>query len=80
MKVVRNMVLVGILVAVVVGIVLTAGAQQQKAQKPVVWEYRDGANLTVAQLNMLGADGWELVIATQYDKNMYYILKRPKPL
>jgi len=79
MKAARRIVLVVVVIAIAIGIVLTAGAQQ-KAPKPVLWEYRDGANLTIAQLNALGTDGWELVIATPYDRNLYYILKRPKPL
>jgi len=79
MKVARRIVLMVIVIAIAIGIVLTAGAQQ-KAPKQVLWEYRDGANLTVAQLNALGAEGWELVITTQYDRNLYYILKRPRPL
>jgi hypothetical protein len=74
----RNLLLVGILVGVVIGLVLTAGAQQ-KVQKPMPWEYRDGANLTMEQLNTLGTEGWELVTAVQYDKNIYYILRRPRP-
>jgi len=79
MKTLRSMLVVLVLIATGVGIALTAGAQQDKKPKQILWEYRDGANLTVNQLNTLGADGWELVIATQYDKNLYYILKRPKP-
>ncbi len=79
MKSVRRKLLAGVLIAIVVGIVLTAVAQQAKGPKQATWEYRDGANFTVQQLNALGAEGWELVIATQYDKNLYYILKRPKP-
>jgi hypothetical protein len=79
MKHLRSMLVVAALLAMAAGIALTGGTQQEKKSKPVLWEYRDGANLTVNQMNVLGADGWELVIATQYDKNLYYILKRPKP-
>jgi len=79
MKMLRGMLVALVLIATGVGIAVTAGAQQDKKPKQVTWEYRDGANLTITQLNTLGADGWELVIATQYDKNLYYILKRPKP-
>jgi hypothetical protein len=75
----RTFLLAAVIAAAALGIALTAGAQQDKRPKQVVWEYRDGANLTVSQLNTLGADGWELVITTQYDKNLYYILKRQKP-
>jgi hypothetical protein len=79
MKLLRSMLVVLLLIATGAGIAVTAGAQQDKKSKPIAWEYRDGANLTIQQLNTLGADGWELVITTQYDKNLYYILKRVKP-
>lgn len=79
MKILRGTLVALVLVVTGVGITLTAGAQQDRKPKQLFWEYRDGANLTMDQLNTLGADGWELVIATQYDKNLYYILKRPKP-
>ena len=79
MKILRGTLVALVLIATGVGITLTAGAQQDRKPKQLFWEYRDGANLTMDQLNTLGADGWELVIATQYDKNLYYILKRPKP-
>jgi hypothetical protein len=79
MKVARRIMLMVFVVAIAIGIALTAGAQQ-KTPKQTGWEYRDGANLTIGQLNALGAEGWELVITTQYDRNLYYILKRPKPL
>lgn len=78
MKKLRGLFVTVALAAIALTIALTAGAQQEKRPKQVQWEYRDGANFTVSQLNTLGADGWELVIATQYDKNLYYILKRPK--
>jgi len=79
MKKLRVILVFVALAATALGIALTAGAQQDKRPKQVQWEYRDGANFTMGQLNTLGADGWELVVATQYDKNLYYILKRPKP-
>jgi hypothetical protein len=79
MKTFRTFLLVAAIVAAALGIALTAGAQQDRKAKQALWEYRDGANLTVGQLNTLGAEGWELVIATQYDRNLYYIFKRPKP-
>jgi hypothetical protein len=79
MKILRGTLVALVLIATGVGITLTAGAQQDRKPKQLFWEYRDGANLTMDQLNTLGSDGWELVIATQYDKNLYYILKRPKP-
>jgi hypothetical protein len=78
MKAVRSSVFILALMVVAVCVALTAGAQQDKKAKPIQWEYRDGANLTVGQLNTLGAEGWELAVTTQYDKNLYYILKRQK--
>jgi hypothetical protein len=78
MKALRSFIVVCIIVAAAVGVAHKAGAPQDKKPRQIVWEYRDGANLTVSQLNTLGADGWELVVTTQYDKNLYYILKRSK--
>ena len=69
-----------VVVCVVLALVIgwRADAQQGRFAKPVTWEYRDGANLTVAQLNTLGSEGWELVVVTAYGKDYYYILKRPR--
>jgi hypothetical protein len=78
MKALRSLIVVCLVSAAAIGVALTAGAQQDKKPRQILWEYRDGANLTVSQLNTLGADGWELIVMTQYDKNLYYILKRPK--
>jgi hypothetical protein len=55
-----------------------ANAEQGRSAKPVTWEYRDGANLTIQQLNALGSEGWELTVVTSYGKDYYYILKRSK--
>lgn len=68
-----------VLVAVgVFVLVRTADAQQERRGARVVWEYRDGANLNINQLNALGAEGWELVTITAYGKDYYYVLKRHK--
>ncbi len=56
----------------------TADAQQDKRSKPVTWEYTDGANLNLTQLNAFGVDGWELVVVTPYGKDYYYVFKRPR--
>ena len=58
----------------------TAEAQNTPpAQKVVKWEYTDGANLNVAQMNALGEQGWEMVTFVNYGgKDLYYVLKRPK--
>lgn len=69
-------VVVCVILAVVIG--WRADAQQGRSAKPVAWEYRDGANLTIQQLNALGSEGWELVVVTAYSKDYYYILKRAK--
>lgn len=69
-------VLLCVLLAFVIG--WKADAQQGRSTKPPVWEYRDGANMTIQQLNALGAEGWELVVVTSYGKDYYYILKRQK--
>jgi len=79
MKIVRNLVVIAALVAAAFLIGRTADAQQDRRQpKQPVWEYRDGANLTLIQLNAMGAEGWELSCVTLYGKDYYYILKRVK--
>jgi len=81
MNIVRNLVVIAALVAAAFLIGRTADAQQDRRQtKPAVWEYRDGANLTLVQLNAMGAEGWELSCVTLYGKDYYYILKRVKQL
>jgi hypothetical protein len=65
MNIVRNLVVIAALIAAAFLIGRTADAQQdRRAPRPPVWEYRDGANLTLKQLNDLGADGWELARIT----------------
>jgi hypothetical protein len=79
MNIVRNLIVIAALVAAALLIGRTADAQQDRRQpKPLVWEYRDGANLTLIQLNTMGAEGWELSCVTPYGKDYYYILKRVK--
>lgn len=69
-------------VMVVAAFFLGRGNADAQAAKPAtartVWEYKDGANLSEAQLNVLGADGWELCTLVQYGKDYYYVFKRPK--
>lgn len=78
MKRVRIAVIAGICVLGAALLGWHAEAQQDRRMHPVMWEYRDGANLTIGQLNTLGAEGWELVVVTPYGKDYYYILKRVK--
>jgi hypothetical protein len=79
MKLIRNLVLIAALIAAAFLVGRTADAQQdRRSPKPPVWEYRDGANLTLPQLNAMGAEGWELSCVTLYGKDYYYILKRVK--
>lgn len=79
MKLIRNLVLIAALIAAAFLVGRTADAQQdRRSPKPLVWEYRDGANLTLTQLNAMGAEGWELSCVTLYGKDYYYILKRVK--
>jgi len=68
-------------VAVVLAFFLGRGlqAEAQESQAPrVVWEYKDGANLTAEQLNHLGADGWEVAAVVRYDKDLYFLFKRAR--
>jgi len=78
MNIVRNLVVIAALVGAAFLFGRTADAQQDRRNppKPPVWEYRDGANLTLVQLNAMGAEGWELSCVTLYGKDYYYILKR----
>ena len=79
MKILRNLAFIAALIAAAFLIGRTADAQQdRRSPKPPVWEYRDGANLTLTQLNTMGAEGWELSCVTLYGKDYYYILKRVK--
>jgi hypothetical protein len=79
MKLIRNLVLIAALIAAAFLVGRTADAQQdRRSPKPPVWEYRDGANLTLTQLNAMGTEGWELSCVTLYGKDYYYILKRVK--
>lgn len=59
-------------------IALTAFAQMQKPSARTVWEYKDGANLQIDQMNAIGAEGWELVQVVTYGRDYYYIFKRAK--
>jgi hypothetical protein len=57
---------------------LTTFAQIQKAPAHVKWEYCDGANLQIDQINKLGDEGWELAQVVTFGRDYYYIFKRPK--
>ena len=46
--------------ALVIGILFTAGAQQPRMQ----WEYKFEYNVSQKKANELGAQGWELVTAS----------------
>jgi hypothetical protein len=70
--------IVMLLAGLVVGEVADAQNAPQQADKTVIWEYTDGANLNIAQMNELGAGGWELCSFVSYGKDLYYIFKRPK--
>ena len=73
----RNRVfLAAILLLVCLGAV--AYAQMQKSALHQVWEYKDGANLQIDQMNKLGEEGWELVQVVTFGRDYYYILKRPR--
>jgi hypothetical protein len=72
-----QLLVIAALCLLVVGVTLFA----QTAKAPVHrgWEYKDGANLTLAQVNEYGADGWELAVVVPYgEANNLYIFKRPR--
>jgi hypothetical protein len=77
----RYLVLIGValvLAALIVGRVAEAQNAAQQTPKVVKWEYTDGANLNIAQMNALGEQGWEMCTFVSYGKDLYYIFKRPK--
>jgi len=56
---------------------IQADAQVSRAPR-VVWEYKDGANLNATQLNQMGAEGWEVAAVVRYEKDLYFLFKRPR--
>jgi hypothetical protein len=72
------LVLVVALAALIIGRTAEAQNAPQQAPKVVKWEYTDGANLNIGQLNALGEQGWELCTFVSYGKDLYYVFKRPK--
>ena len=77
----RFVVVVGlalVLAALIIGRTAEAQNAPQQAPKVVRWEYTDGANLNIAQMNALGEQGWEMCSFVNYGKDLYYIFKRPK--
>jgi hypothetical protein len=58
--------------------------QQPDAFWLPTWEYHrlrvpDRQPQTGSQLNSLGREGWELVAIYQYQGNIDYVFKRPRP-
>jgi hypothetical protein len=70
--------LLAIVIAAAVLVAWTAYAQIRQTGSRIAWEYRDGGNMTIPQLNAYGEEGWELVAVTMYGRDHYYIFKRPK--
>ena len=70
------------LFALSLSILLTSISFAQSKQPPAQrWEYKTVYNVSEADLDKLGDEGWELV-ASAYNPNgssLYYTLKRPKP-
>jgi hypothetical protein len=71
-------ILVVVIVVVCLGAALTAFAQLRSPAVRQAWEYKDGANLQIEQINRIGEDGWELVQVVTYGRDYYYIFKRPR--
>jgi len=67
-----------VLAAVIIGIPAEAQNAPPQAPEAVKWEYTDGANLNIPQMNALGDQGWELCTFVSYGKDLYYVFKRPK--
>jgi hypothetical protein len=55
------------------------GQGQKSNASRQAWEYKEVVVKSTDELNMLGAQGWELVTVTVMNNNTYwYYLKRPK--
>ena len=67
-----------VVAALIIGRTAEAQNAPQPAPKVVKWEYSDGANLNIAQMNALGEQGWELCSFVSYGKDLYYVFKRAK--
>ena len=77
MKLLNRPVAVLLALFLVVLLTWTAFSQLQKGQtQHPVWEYHDGANLQIKELNDLGAQGWELTTIVPYGTDYYYVFKR----
>lgn len=76
----------GILIALVVlcfAAFTGYGQRQERLPKTTVWEYKTGFNLSEAQLNQYGTEGWELVSVAIYSGEgsaqvNHFYLKRAK--
>lgn len=66
-----------IILAVLLHFGLKSSAQRQARQNQA-WEYKLTVGLSEAQLNELGAQGWELIEVAARESGYTYYLKRPK--
>jgi hypothetical protein len=59
-------------------LVWTAYGQRRGQPRAPAWEYRVANDLTEAQLNQLGSEGWELVTVIASETRTSQYLKRAK--
>ncbi|HUI65802.1 MAG TPA: hypothetical protein VL126_13250 [Bacteroidota bacterium] len=74
----RNVRVLVVIAALAVCIVFALGAFSQSPRAHQKWEYRDGANVQLDQMNAYGEEGWELVTVVPYGRDYYYVFRRPK--
>jgi hypothetical protein len=75
----RNARVLVVIAAFAICIVFALGAFSQSPKgSHQKWEYRDGANVQLDQMNAYGEEGWELVTVVPYGRDYYYVFRRPK--
>ena len=78
MKLTPRTLLVVAVIVLGIAVALTAFAQTQRSAARTTWEYKDGANLQLSEINAIGQEGWELATVIPYGRDYYFIFKRPK--
>jgi hypothetical protein len=78
MKSMKHPILI-IAVAALFAIAAWTNYAQNKTLPKVTWEYKEGVNLSQLDMNLLGAQGWEmLAYSVDGNGNKFACFKRPK--